>query len=76
MLSKVLSFFGLMTKAEADSIIQVNVNIVNAQCQEIKELKADLAKCKEQKNINNRLAQKRLKKIIELEKSNGVSVHS
>lgn len=76
MLSKVLGFFGLMTKAEADSIIQANVNIVNAQCQEIKELKAGLAKCKEQKNTNNRLAQKRLKKIIELEKSNGVSVHS
>ena len=76
MLSKVLGFFGLMMKVEADSIIQANVNIVNAQCQEIKELKADLAKCKEQKNTNNRLAQKRLKKIIELEKSNGVSVHS
>lgn len=76
MLSKVLDFFGLMTKAEADLIIQANVNIVNAQCQEIKKLKAGLAKCKEQKNTNNRLAQKRLKKIIELEKSNGVSVHS
>lgn len=76
MLSKVLGFFGLMTKASADSIIQANVNIVNAQCQEIKELKAELAKCKEQKNTNNRLAQKRLKKIIRLEKSNGISVHS